>query len=60
MWDFKEQEWLSLEKKEGLQPFTQMLIVAGETLSRLTADYLVSGLHRVVRVLPTSRVTLSR
>lgn len=48
MWDFIDKKWLSLEIDQDLQPFTQVLIVAGETLSRMTDDHFVSGLHRVV------------
>lgn len=48
MWDFVGKEWLSLEVGRNDMPFTQVLIIAGETLSRMTADYFVSGLHRVV------------
>eukprot|EP01127_Copromyxa_protea_P022159 TRINITY_DN7839_c0_g2_i1.p1 TRINITY_DN7839_c0_g2~~TRINITY_DN7839_c0_g2_i1.p1 ORF type:complete len:338 (-),score=60.77 TRINITY_DN7839_c0_g2_i1:29-1042(-) len=47
MWDFEEQKWFCPEL-DSIEPWTEIIIVAGETLSKITSDYFVSGLHQVV------------
>jgi len=51
IWDFSKEDWISLEsifQKNGMAPFTYAVVIVGETLSRITNDYFVSTLHRVV------------
>jgi hypothetical protein len=51
MWDYQEEKWFCPETDKDVVPFSQILVVAGETLSKITDDYFVSGLHKVVHFL---------
>eukprot|EP01126_Amoeba_proteus_P038846 TRINITY_DN4068_c0_g1_i10.p1 TRINITY_DN4068_c0_g1~~TRINITY_DN4068_c0_g1_i10.p1 ORF type:complete len:206 (+),score=45.27 TRINITY_DN4068_c0_g1_i10:967-1584(+) len=50
VWEFEEKKWIAVEVDETntKQPFSELLVICGETLSKLTNDVLVGGLHRVV------------
>eukprot|EP01125_Pyxidicula_operculata_P012535 TRINITY_DN4119_c0_g2_i2.p1 TRINITY_DN4119_c0_g2~~TRINITY_DN4119_c0_g2_i2.p1 ORF type:complete len:304 (+),score=51.36 TRINITY_DN4119_c0_g2_i2:17-928(+) len=51
IWDFKLKKWIQIEeieKSKETKKFTKACVLTGETFSKLTNDYVVPGLHRVV------------
>jgi len=46
-WSCKEGKWVTVENSKSTS-FTEAIVIVGETLSRLTNDYFIGTLHRVV------------
>jgi len=47
VWSCKENKWIGLESSNTTS-FTEAIVIVGETLSRITNDYFLSTVHRVV------------
>eukprot|EP01129_Flabellula_baltica_P015447 TRINITY_DN787_c0_g1_i1.p1 TRINITY_DN787_c0_g1~~TRINITY_DN787_c0_g1_i1.p1 ORF type:complete len:393 (-),score=78.25 TRINITY_DN787_c0_g1_i1:102-1280(-) len=54
VWDFKEEKWIQLEHPEE-ECFDSAVVLIGDTFSRLTNDYFVSTVHRVVSATVNNR-----
>eukprot|EP01124_Arcella_intermedia_P006827 TRINITY_DN14121_c0_g1_i2.p1 TRINITY_DN14121_c0_g1~~TRINITY_DN14121_c0_g1_i2.p1 ORF type:complete len:322 (-),score=59.69 TRINITY_DN14121_c0_g1_i2:46-1011(-) len=60
VWDFKDKEWIPIERNIKSQYpdapcYSIGVVLVGETLSWITNDYFVSSLHRVVAPNKTAR-----
>jgi len=51
LWDFSAKSWINIEcdaRAQQIKPFTYAVIIPGECLARLTNDFFVPTVHRVV------------
>jgi len=47
VWSCKESKWIGTENSPS-EPFTEAIVIIGESLSRITNDYYLSTVHRVI------------